>query len=258
MLTPPPLGFNETHQDFLLIKQLEAAILRHAGGFEKFRVDIPRLLRRAIDEVIDSARPNRFVLLEIEKTEKTYIGTKIEILLRNHLGMRKGHVLDLAIDGIEVDIKNTIAANWTIPIEAIGHPCILLRAQETTSRCSFGLIVIRENVLHDGRNRDGKRTISKAGLAQVYWLLRDVPYPQNVWEYIDPQTRAAITTPRGGAERLAALFRTMQGKPIARLLVQSVAQQDDYMKRIRRNGGARDLLAPPEASPSSRVRTTAI
>ena len=45
--------------------------------------------------------------------------------------------------------------------------------------------------------------------------------------------------------RLAALlFRAVQSRPISRLLVQAVAQQDDYMKRIRRNGGARDLLAP--------------
>ena len=86
----PPIRFDESHQDYVLIKQYRGGELRHAGGFEKFRVDIPQLLRRAIDEVIDSARSNRFTLIEIEKTEKTYIGTKIEILLRNHLGMSKG------------------------------------------------------------------------------------------------------------------------------------------------------------------------
>ncbi len=48
----------------------------------------------------------------------------------------------------------------------------------------------------------------------------------------------------GGTLRLAALFSAVQKRPISRLLVQAVAQQDDYMKRIRRNGGARDLLAP--------------
>ena len=240
----PPLNFDESHQDYVLIKQLEAAILRHAGGFEKFRADIPQLLRRAIDEVIDSARSNRFTLIEIEKTEKTYIGTKIEILLRNHLGMSKGKVLDLSIDGIEVDIKNTIGSNWTIPSEAMGHPCILLKAQESTSRCSFGLIVIRDDILNNGRNRDGKRTISQTGFAQVFWLLRDVPYPENFWEYIAPEIRTAILAPRGGTEKVATLFRQVQGRPISRLLVESLGQQKDPLKRIRRNGGARDLLAP--------------
>ena len=57
-------------------------------------------------------------------------------------------MLDLSIDGIEVDIKNTIGSNWTIPSEAMGHPCILLKAQESTSRCSFGLIVIRDDILN--------------------------------------------------------------------------------------------------------------
>jgi len=239
-----PDGIQPSHPDYVLVTQLEAAILRHAGGFEKFRVEMPQLLRRAIDEVIDSARSNRFTLIEIEKTEKTYIGTKIEILLRNYLGMSKGKVLDLSIDGIEVDIKNTIGSNWTIPSEAMGHPCILLKAQESTSLCSFGIIVIRDEILNPGRNRDGKRTISQAGMAHVHWLLKDEPYPENFWEKLNTETRREIITPRGGTERLANLFRLVQNRPISRLLVQAVAQQDDYMKRIRRNGGARDVLAP--------------
>ena len=239
-----PEGIQPSHPDYPLVAQLAAAILRHAGGYEKFRVDIPQLLRRAIDEVIDSARSNRFTLIEIEKTEKTYIGTKIEILLRNYLGMSKGKVLDLSIDGIEVDIKNTIGSNWTIPSEAMGHPCILLKAQESTSLCSFGIIVIRDEILNPGRNRDGKRTISQAGMAHVHWLLKDEPYPENFWEKLDAETRREIITPRGGTERLANLFRLVKNRPISRLLVQAVAQQDDYMKRIRRNGGARDVLAP--------------
>ena len=55
--------------------------------------------------------------------------------------------------------------------------------------------------------------------------------------------RQAIMDAGGGTLRLAALFRATQKRPISRLLVQAVAQQDDYMKRIRRNGGARDILA---------------
>lgn len=65
----------------LLIEQLEKAILRNAGGLEKFKKEIPLLLRKAIDEVIDAPRTNRFTLDEIEKTEKTYLGIKVEILL---------------------------------------------------------------------------------------------------------------------------------------------------------------------------------
>lgn len=237
-------GLSPEHPDYALMKHLERAILRHAGGLVRFRAEIPPLLRQAIDEVIDAARSGRFTLDEIEKTEKTYIGTKIEILLRNHLKMQKGQVLDLSIDGTEVDIKNTIGSNWTIPSEAMGHPCILLKAEEKKALCSFGIIVIRDEVLNPGKNRDGKRTISKSGFQHVHWLLRDEPYPENFWQTLASDLRQQITAPRGGAERVAALFRLVQGKPISRLIVQGLAQQDDYMKRIRRNGGARDHLAP--------------
>ena len=56
--------------------------------------------------------------------------------------------------------------------------------------------------------------------------------------------RQAIMDAGGGTIRLAALFEAVQNKPISRVIVQAIAQQDDYMKRIRRNGGARDILAP--------------
>jgi hypothetical protein len=56
--------------------------------------------------------------------------------------------------------------------------------------------------------------------------------------------RQAIMGAGGGTMRLAALFEAVQRKPISRVIVQALAQQHDYMKRIRRNGGARDVLAP--------------
>lgn len=77
------------------IERLEAAILRHAGGVERFRSEVPRLFRRAIDEVIDTQRSRRYTLAETKMIEKIYLGTKIEILLRDHLNMAKGQKLDL-------------------------------------------------------------------------------------------------------------------------------------------------------------------
>ena len=89
-------------------------MLNAAGGLPAFSQRVPQIVRRAIDEVIDTPRTNRFTLSETEKTEKTYLGTKIEILLRAYLGFGKGRVLDLSIGGVETDIKNTIGTNWTI------------------------------------------------------------------------------------------------------------------------------------------------
>ncbi len=78
----------------------------------------------------------------------------------------------------------------------------------------------------------------------IWWILRQHPYPPNFWEILSPTDRAEIMTATGGTNRIAALFEKVQRKPISRQQVSALAQQLDYMKRIRRNGGARDVLAP--------------
>jgi hypothetical protein len=40
------------------------------------------------------------------------------------------------------------------------------------------------------------------------------------------------------------LFELYQSVAVSRVQVQAVAAQADFMKRIRRNGGARDILRP--------------
>jgi Restriction endonuclease NaeI len=56
--------------------------------------------------------------------------------------------------------------------------------------------------------------------------------------------RLQIMASGKGTRRLATLFENCLGMPISRIQVAAIAAQDDYMKRIRRNGGARDILAP--------------
>lgn len=237
-----PLRLPESHCDYALLARLENAIYASAGGKEKFEHDIPALLRQAIDEVIDPSRSKRFTLDEIQPTEKTYLGTKIEILLRNALGLEFGAEMDLVIDGVEVDVKNTVGSAWTIPNEAVGHVCILISTNERNATCSFGLIVIRAEILNAGRNRDQKTTIKKSQLTNVHWLLRDARYPSNFWLGLPPEHRRAIVSPAGGTDRVAMLFRLYQKRPISRKLIVALAQQDDPMKRLRKNGGARDQL----------------
>jgi Restriction endonuclease NaeI len=230
-------------QDSLLVSQIEEAVLRNAGGLARFKKEVPLLLRRAIDEVIDSARTGRFTLDETEKTEKTYLGTKVEILLRNLLRFPRGEVLDLSIDGIETDIKNTMRATWMIPSAAMGHPCVLVRTEEERARFSIGIIVIREEVLSSGKNKDGKSSISRVGRDAIHWIFQDEAYPENFWQRLSPELRRKITKQSSGTARADALFRYVQGRPISRVLVLGVAQQKDAMKRLRKNGGARDSLA---------------
>lgn len=46
----------------------------------------------------------------------------------------------------------------------------------------------------------------------------------------------------GASASLASFFEENQGIPISRDEVRAIADQLDYMKRLRRNGGARDIL----------------
>ncbi len=239
--TPPP-RLTEQHPDYKLLTSIEASLYRHAGGQAAFERDIPALLRQAIDEVIDTPRSKRFLVKDLEKTEKTYLGTKVEILLRNHLALEKGKKLDLLIDGHEVDVKNTLGVAWTIPNEAVGEICILISANDETAKCSFGLIVVHKEILNAGRNRDQKTTIKRSELHNAIWMLFDKPYPENFWEGLPADHCQAILTPSGGTERVARLFELYQRRPIARTLVTALAQQADPTRRLRKNGGARDLL----------------
>jgi len=228
--------------DSSLLIQVEKAIYRQSKGQKRFREQIPLLLRKAVDEVIDSPRSKRFTIDEIEKTEKTYLGTKVEILLRNFLQFPKGKILDLEIDGIEVDIKNTIGATWTIPGEAMGHVCILLQLNEEKALYSFGLVEITAQVLTSSPNRDQKLAISAEGKKSIRWLVHEGAYPENFWQRIKPEWREQIISEESKTARLAMLFRLVQRQPISRSLIEGIAQQKDPLKRLRFNGGARDIL----------------
>lgn len=234
------------HIDSAELRALEIDLLKAVGGRELFDEKLRSFFRSAIDEVIDTARTGRFFLSDLEKTEKTYLGTKFEILLRDWLGVPKGIFLDLLIGGREVDVKSTTGgkSGWMIPPEAIDQLCILLRVNEVDSTCAVGLVRARPEYLRSGKNRDAKTSFSAAGCANIWWLSNDFPYSKNFWSIVSQETREYIMAPRGGSERLARLFGACLETPISRVLIASIAAQDDFMKRIRRNGGARDVLSP--------------
>lgn len=234
------------HADHDDLRQLEENLLEAAGGTTLLEEKLRSFFRSAIDEVIDTARTGRFFLSQLEKTEKTYLGTKFEILLRDWLQVPQGIVLDLLVGGAEVDVKSTTGgkSGWMIPPEAIGQLCILLRVNEVNSTCAVGLVRARPEYLRPGKNRDAKTGFSAAGVRNVWWLVLDFAYTPNFWTLVDDSLREKIMAPRGGTERLAILFENCIGIPVSRVLISSIAAQDDFMKRIRRNGGARDFLAP--------------
>lgn len=68
--------------------------------------------------------------------------------------------------------------------------------------------------------------------------------PSNVLLQLESETVSRIMTPASGQRRVDELFRRAQGRLVSRTVVATVAQQDDYMKRARANGGSRTRLKP--------------
>ncbi len=232
------------HPDHALLSTIAAEITARAGGAEALGKNFAAMLRACVDDVIMTPKTGRRSYEELEKTEKTYIGTRVEIELRALLDLPKGR-LDCVIRGHDVDIKNTMGGNWMIPTEAVDAPCILVAADEARALCYLGLIVAKRAYLTQGQNKDAKRTVSAEGFTHILWLLRDHPYPPNFWRTVPADTVARIFRGRAGNHRMAALFREIQNRPIARAVVEAVAQQHDFMRRIRSDGGkgTRDHLA---------------
>jgi len=232
------------HPDHVLLAALATEITARAVGAQALEASFAAMLRACVDDVIMTPKTGRRAYAELEKTEKTYIGTRVEIELRALLDLPKGR-LDCVIRGVDVDIKHTMGTNWMIPTEAVDAPCILVAADEAQALCYLGLIVARRDYLTAGQNRDAKRTISAEGFGHILWLLRAHPYPPNFWRSVAPDVVARIFRGRAGNHRMAALFREVQGRPIARDVVEAVAQQHDFMRRIRSDGGrgTRDHLA---------------
>jgi hypothetical protein len=234
----------ESHPDKKALAPLAAAILSAAGSLAKLKHEVGELLRDCIDGVIKTPQTGRRLYQELQNSEKTYIGTCVEIDLRDRLQLPKGTLLDLEIAGVEVDVKFSAGTSWMVPPEAFGHPCVIISADDVAGLCCFGLFLARIEYL-TAPNRDQKRGISKFGRENIQWFFKDEPYPPNFWQAIPADIARKIAAGRSGNERIITLFREVMDEPIGRKIVEDVASQRDFMRRLRADGerGTRDILA---------------
>jgi hypothetical protein len=237
----PASIFAQRHPDYTVIAKLEAEILFYSNGQKSLDDFFSAMLRDEIDKLIDTPNTDRRAYSDLEKVEKTYIGTRVEIRLRKFWGFPKGR-LDLQIGHTDVDIKHTMESGWMIPAEAVGAPCVLTAADETTSLCYMGLILAKPEYLTTSANRDQKVQIATPAWKNICWLVFEHPYPKNFWQTLTLDTVGMIFEGKTGQERVRRLFREVLDRPIPRKVIIDVAQQLDPIKRIRRNGGARDTM----------------
>jgi hypothetical protein len=199
-----------------------------------FEAQAAKTLRRALDEVIDGMRTGRWSVSSLEKTEKTYIGTKVEILFKFDFELQKGNKLDIRVEDTEVDIKCTVLKDWMIPKEAVGELCLLVRIDDLRSKFWIGVIRAAPSVLRTGENRDKKTSLSAEGKRAIHWLVEAGQLPVNLLVTLDPNIREKILSHRtSGQARVNELFRLVQGQIIPRIVIETVAQQKDSMKRAR-------------------------
>jgi hypothetical protein len=190
-------------------------------------------LRQSFDEVIDGPRTARYRIEQLEKTEKTYIGTKVEIVLRNELELPRGIVLDNLICGHEVDTKFSLSGGWMIPREAIGHICLLVKGDDNSGLFSVGLLRMTPDVLTNGANQDGKKSVSAAGKTRITWLLQGASMPRNFLLDLSDVVRERIMSQGSGMQRVKVMFKSVTEQIIPRTAIEQVAQQKDPMRRAR-------------------------
>ena len=224
--------------------------------FSAFRAADPngervgKLMRRTLDQLYDGQRTGRYSWEQLHKTERTHFGTLFEINLRREFDdvidePAPDQALDYRVAGLDVDCKfSQRMFGWMIPPEAMGHLLVVGFVDDRASEFAFGVVRASVENCRAAANRDAKVQLNPAGRDAVRWLQRPGDLPPNVLLQCDPDTLAAVFAPRSGQHRVNELLRRVTGQRIGRNTVATVAQQDDFMKRVRGNGGARTLLRP--------------
>jgi hypothetical protein len=212
---------------------------------------VAAVLRDTLDQLYDGQRTGRWAYDQLHKTEKTHMGTLVEINLHREFGFDDGDDTDYRIVGIEVDCKFSMSSGaWMLPPESVDHICLVLWASDLENSWSAGLVRVDAAKLSPP-NRDGKRRLTPEGrlLVRELWPKRG-RLADNLLLHLDADIRRRIFAARArrgnqhGQARINELFRSVHGRIIRRAIVATVGQQDDFMKRARGNGGARTALRP--------------
>ncbi|TVY02752.1 restriction endonuclease [Mycolicibacterium porcinum] len=224
---------------------------------ELYRLDatgdrVATVLRDTFDQLYDGQHTGRWNFRDLHKTEKTHMGTLVEINLHREFNFDDGDKTDYRIAGVQVDCKYSMKPyGWMLPPEVIGEIALLVTADDEVSTWRAGLARVTPDATRVSQNRDAKTSLSALGRQRIRWLWPEHPgLAANLLLHLDPVARAAIFDARSrrgsqhGQARVNELFRRVQGQIVRRAELATVAQQDDFMKRARGNGGARTALRP--------------
>jgi hypothetical protein len=231
------------HPDYAILSTLAADVRQRVPA--RLEEEVAERALDAVEFVLDPIRTGRTRLIELDNVEKTFVGLKIEHFIRDLLDAPKG-VRDLYLGNVDVDVKNTIGSSWCwmIPPETFRaeEPCLLIASHEPSRRSWMGLIVARVDYL-GAPNRDGKRRINSNAFSNILWLADGVTWAADRWAGIDMGRFRELRQVKPGARRAAMFFRENPRRATHRKVLAALLwDQLDPMKRLRDNGGAKDIL----------------
>lgn len=210
------------------------------------------VIRETYDQLYDGQRTGRWSPDQLHKTEKTHMGTLVEINVHRAFAFGDGERMDYSIAGIEVDCKFAARlGGWMLPREAYlhDHLCLVIWASEEANRWEAGLVrasrrsprlsTAADDDLLGAENQDRKRPLTPAGESRIRWLYDTPVLPENLLLHIDPDSRERIFNPPSsrlkpsGQAKVNMLFRVAQRRLVNRGSLVTVAQQLDSPKRAR-------------------------
>lgn len=203
------------------------------------------VFRNTFDQLYDGQHTGRFRWDQLYKTEKTHYGTLLEINLRREFTdvIADGVTLDYHVSGHDVDCKYSQSmGGWMLPPESFDKLLLVATAEDGAGTWSLGVVRASEPNRRSSVNRDGKSQLNSRGRQQIAWLHLNAELPPNVLLSLSEEVLQQILRPRSGQGRVIELLRRVTARRIGRNTIATVAQQSDYMKRVRWNGGARTLL----------------
>lgn len=237
------------------LKHLAEWFERQPHARDRFRW----VLRDSLDELLDGRRTGRWCYQHLSKTEKTYLGTAVEVNLTKEFEIPNGQHLDWQVSGTDIDCKfSKDLGGWEIPMEMYlceahgdrsgdaDHPALLVWMSDDESEWAAGLIRVTDQILRTrldtdtgqivrAYNRDNKRRLAEAAAGRIYWMWGGIQrdLPTNRLLHLPTTTRDRILSDRSGQKRVNELFRELQGELLGRHTVLTVGQQEDAPKRAR-------------------------
>ena len=201
------------------------------------------VFRHTYDVIYNGHETGRYRWDQLMKTEKTHFGTLFEIFAQREFEFEGGKATDFSIAGHEVDAKWSQSLHgWMLPPEVFDELALVATANDQSSTWSLGLVRISEDARREKSNRDKKTQLNELGRASIRWLWFEAPLRPNILLQLPENEVNELMSLKSGTSRVTELFRLAEGQIVNRNAVATVARQLDAQKRVRGNGGARDVL----------------